>query len=245
MWEINRYFAAKEVYIRDKGRHYHANPECQMIVSDRSVDRYYKTSFQLDEVGRPGLRTPDGLTYEPCICVLEAMISQQRSGTSSQQHNTSGDRITVVLADDDDVARQGLRRLLELDPDIEVIGEAANGTDAVQQARLLSPDVVLMDIRMPVSDGLEATKQLNEEGFPGKVVIVSAYEEYLTRAIEAGAGGYLAKGAQADELVSAIRRVREGPFVFGASILGAGQGQDIALRYLAGQISPFPSHPSD
>src|SRR4028119_1310338 len=106
----------------------------------------------------------------------------------------------VPLADDHDVVRQGFRLVLGTQPDIEVVGEAPNGREAVELARRLLPDLVLMDVTMPVMGGLEATRRLKAE-MPGVCVLVfTSHEEpeYLLEAIEAGAAGYVLKGADGD-----------------------------------------------
>ena len=139
------------------------------------------------------------------------------------------------MVDDYEMVRRGLRRILELEQDIEVVGETGNAKEALLQVLHLSPDVVLMDIKMPEGNGLEVAKQLKSERFAGKVIFVTMYQDYLSQAIEAGAAGYLVKDAKAHELVSAIRCVHEGGFVFGASVMNTAQGQETAFRYLAGQ----------
>src|SRR5262245_33477432 len=101
-------------------------------------------------------------------------------------------KIKVLLSDDHTVVRQGLRSLLAAEPDIEVIGEAENGRQAVQMAKTLAPDVVIMDIAMPQLNGLEATRQIIKEGIPTKVLVLSSYsdDEYVHQLTEAGAAGY-------------------------------------------------------
>ena len=122
----------------------------------------------------------------------------------------------VLLVDDHPILRRGLRRLLEFKPDIEVVGEAADGEEALRQIHLLSPDVVVMDVRMPGTSGLQAAKELQEVGFPGKVMFISMYEEYVSEAIEVGASGYLSKSAKLHEIVSTIRQIHAGGSAFGA-----------------------------
>ena len=102
-------------------------------------------------------------------------------------------KIKVLLSDDHTVVRQGLRSLLAAEPDIEVVGEAENGRQAVQMAKTLAPDVVIMDIAMPQLNGLEATRQIIKEGIPTKVLVLSSYsdDEYVHQLTEAGAAGYL------------------------------------------------------
>jgi DNA-binding NarL/FixJ family response regulator len=115
--------------------------------------------------------------------------------------------IRVLITDDHQVVRRGLRGFLELDPDLEVVGEASNGEEAVDMTRRFEPDVVLMDLLMPVMDGIEATRVIREEMPDTEVVALTSVLEYasVTRAIKAGAIGYLLKNTEADELCKAIR----------------------------------------
>ncbi len=115
--------------------------------------------------------------------------------------------IRVLITDDHKVVRRGLRGFLELDPELEVVGEASNGKEAVDMARRLEPDVVLMDLLMPVMDGIEATREIRKEMPDTEVVALTSVLEYasVTRAIKAGAIGYLLKNTEADELCKAIR----------------------------------------
>ena len=118
----------------------------------------------------------------------------------------------VLLADDHDVVRQGFRLVLGTQPDIEVVGEAPNGRQAIEQARRLRPDLVLMDVTMPVMGGIEATRRIKAE-MPGVCVLMfTSHEEpeYLLGAIEAGAAGYVLKGAPVSRLIGAIRRALGG-----------------------------------
>ena len=120
------------------------------------------------------------------------------------------DTIRVLLVDDHQVVREGLRRMLELEADIEVVGEASDAKEALTQSELFSPEVILMDIKMPGVDGIELTRQLKEKQPSCNVIMLTLYDEYLTEAIEAGAVGYLLKDVKREELVRAIRAVHQG-----------------------------------
>ena len=120
--------------------------------------------------------------------------------------------IRVLITDDHGVVRQGLRMFLSLDPDIQVVGEAANGQEAVAMARELQPDVVLMDLLMPVMDGLQATRAIRTEMPEVEILALTSVLEgaSITRAIRAGAIGYLLKDTDAEELHRALRGAAEG-----------------------------------
>jgi DNA-binding NarL/FixJ family response regulator len=120
------------------------------------------------------------------------------------------DTIRILLVDDHQVVREGLRRMLELEEDIEVVGEVADAKEALTQVELLSPEVILMDIKMPGMDGIELTRQLTEKQPSCNVLMLTLYDEYLAQAIEAGAVGYLLKDIKREELIKAIRAVHEG-----------------------------------
>ncbi len=120
------------------------------------------------------------------------------------------DAIRILLVDDHQVVREGLRRMLELEADLKVVGEAADATEVLTQAESLSPEVILMDIKIPGVDGIELTRQLKEKEPSCNVIILTLYDEYLTQAIEAGATGYLLKDIKREELVRAIRAVHQG-----------------------------------
>jgi DNA-binding NarL/FixJ family response regulator len=128
--------------------------------------------------------------------------------------------ITVLLADDHMIVRQGLRKLLELEVDLEIIGEAADGLQAVAVANKLRPAVVLMDVDMPVLNGLEATRQVLKTLPSTKVLILSAYshEEYVRNAIQSGAMGFLLKQTSSQEVCRAVREVQERKTFFSSLI---------------------------
>jgi DNA-binding NarL/FixJ family response regulator len=121
-------------------------------------------------------------------------------------------RITVLLVEDHAVVREGLRNLIELEDDFEVAGEAHSGREAVVQVKKLQPDVVLMDIAMPLLNGLEATRQMVKANPATKVLILSAYSDdaYVENATESGAMGFLLKHATANDVRLAIREVHKG-----------------------------------
>jgi DNA-binding NarL/FixJ family response regulator len=118
----------------------------------------------------------------------------------------------LVICDDQGMVRAGFRSLLAVEPDLEVVGEAANGEEAVDVVTRLQPDVTLMDIRMPVLDGLAATRRLVEAGVPTSVLVLTTFDldEYVFEALRAGASGFLLKDAPAEELAAAIRVVATG-----------------------------------
>lgn len=120
--------------------------------------------------------------------------------------------IRVLLVDDQSLIRQGLRALLELEPDLQVVGEAENGALAIQQVEQLQPDVVLMDVRMPVMDGVAATREISARAATTKVLMLTTFDndEYLAAALRYGAVGYLLKDTPSEELAAAIRSVRKG-----------------------------------
>jgi DNA-binding NarL/FixJ family response regulator len=123
---------------------------------------------------------------------------------------------TVLLADDQELVRAGFRLILEL-ADFEVVGEAADGAQALELARQLEPDVILMDVRMPTLDGVEATRQLVDAGTRARILVLTTFDldEYVYAAIRAGASGFLLKDVEPAELVDAIRVVAAGNSLFG------------------------------
>jgi DNA-binding NarL/FixJ family response regulator len=129
-------------------------------------------------------------------------------------------RITVLLADDNRVVRTGFRKILELEDDLEVVGDAKNGLQAVAMVKKLHPAVVLMDIAMPLLNGLQATRQILKATPATKVLMLSAHGDdvYVEEATKSGAVGYLVKQTAADSVCSAIREVQNGNTFFSPSI---------------------------
>ncbi|HEY5160276.1 MAG TPA: response regulator transcription factor [Gaiellaceae bacterium] len=128
--------------------------------------------------------------------------------------------IRVLIADDQALVRSGFRMILEARDDLEVVGEAENGARAIELARELEPDVVLMDVRMPVLDGVEATRRLLEAGSEARVIILTTFDldQYVFEALRAGASGFLLKDVQPAQLVEAIRVVASGEALLAPSI---------------------------
>ncbi|MFJ2399737.1 response regulator [Streptomyces xanthochromogenes] len=147
--------------------------------------------------------------------------------------------VTVLLVDDEALVRAGLRAVLEAQPDIEVVGEAADGAAVIPLVRQLRPDVVAMDVRMPLLDGIEATRAvLRTVADPPKILVVTTFEndEYVYEALRAGADGFLLKRARPAEIVNAVRLVAEGDsLLFPAAVraLASSYGKGSARTALA------------
>ena len=135
---------------------------------------------------------------------------------------TDGERppIRVLVADDQALMRTGFRMILDAEDDIEVVGEAIDGADAVRQYRSLRPDVVVMDVRMPTMDGIEATGRLSDEEPPARVLILTTFDldEYVYEALRAGASGFLLKDRPSEELVAAVRVIAAGEALLAPSV---------------------------
>jgi NarL family two-component system response regulator LiaR len=133
------------------------------------------------------------------------------------------DKITVFLAEDHSVVREGLAELIRREADMEVVGEAGDGEETVRQVKLLKPDIVLMDIAMPVMTGIEATKQIKASVPRTRILVLTAYDnpEFVTAVIDAGAAGYLLKNVRGKELTNAIRSAYEGESVLHPSVAKA------------------------
>ncbi|MBI5934206.1 MAG: response regulator transcription factor [Chloroflexi bacterium] len=148
-------------------------------------------------------------------------------------------KIRVLLADDHAVLRAGIRALLDMQPDIEVIGEAGDGRQAVERVRELEPDIILMDIGMPGLDGLAATRQIKENHPRTRILILTQHEnkEYVLPALKIGASGYVLKRAEGDELLTAIRAVHAGGTFLDPAV--AGVLADNARREPGSPADPF------
>ena len=144
------------------------------------------------------------------------------------------DKISVLLADDHTIFRQGLRMLLAQEEDIEVVGEAANGNEALELAKSLKPDIILLDIAMPEMDGLKVAQKLKKTLPETKIIALTVHktEEYLLTTLQAGTDGYVLKDATHKELVMAINNVMEGkPY------LSPGVSEKVIEGYLEGKES--------
>jgi DNA-binding NarL/FixJ family response regulator len=128
--------------------------------------------------------------------------------------------ISVLIADDQDLIREGLRMLLEAEPDLSVAGEVGDGAQALTQARLLDPDVILMDIRMPGMNGIEAATRLVRAGSRARIVMLTTFhlDEYVYHALKAGASGFLLKDATREQLISAVRAAAAGETLLAPAI---------------------------
>ncbi|MBN3891595.1 MAG: response regulator transcription factor [Nostoc sp. JL31] len=129
--------------------------------------------------------------------------------------------IKVLLVDDQSLIRQGLRALLELEPDLEIVGEAENGEQAINCVAQFQPDVILLDIRMPIMDGVAATKQIQKRFAKTKILVLTTFDddEYVSAALKNGAMGYLLKDTPSEELAVAIRAVHKGYTQLGPGIV--------------------------
>jgi DNA-binding NarL/FixJ family response regulator len=149
--------------------------------------------------------------------------------------------IRVVLADDQQMVRAGFRMVIDSQPDLTVVGEAGDGAAAVDLLRRTAADVVLMDVRMPGTDGIEATRQVNALPEPPRVVVLTTFDldEYVVAAIGAGASGFLLKDAPPEEMLAAIRTVHAGDSVIAASSTRR------LLQHVAPMLRGAPSSSSD
>ncbi|GAA3402669.1 MULTISPECIES: response regulator [Pseudarthrobacter] len=149
--------------------------------------------------------------------------------------------INVLLADDQPLLRMGFRLILEGEEDLRIVGEASDGADAVRQARELSPDVVLMDVRMPVLDGIEATRAITASGSCARIIILTTFDvdEYAFAGLQAGASAFLLKDVAPSDLVSAVRVVASGDAVVAPRVT-----QRLLETYVRGAARPAPAVPA-
>ncbi|MFE9207597.1 response regulator [Micromonospora sp. NPDC007230] len=147
--------------------------------------------------------------------------------------------ITVLIVDDQPLQRLGFRMLLENNEETDVVGEAGNGTEAVRRAEQLHPDVILMDVRMPGMDGIEATRRIVAAGDRSRVLVLTTFDldEYAHAALRAGASGFLLKDARPEELLAGIRAVADGDAVIAPALTRR------LLDRFAGQLAAGPSQP--
>jgi DNA-binding NarL/FixJ family response regulator len=161
-------------------------------------------------------------------------------------------KIKVLIVDDQQIIQQGLAVILSYQPGLVVVGTAANGRDALEQCLLKRPDVVLMDVRMPIMDGVEATVQLRQQLPATRVLILTTFddEEYAIAALKAGASGYLLKDIPGEELAGAIRAVYHGiyqldPNVGSKLIMGLSSSQASTPTSPPLQTTPSPTSPTE
>ena len=140
---------------------------------------------------------------------LDERMSQEL--TSNNRHNiTAVESIRIMLVDDHDEVRQALKNLLSLTQDIEVIGEANSGQEGLKKAAELEPDIIVMDERMPGLNGLEASRVLNESTSSSKIIMLTSYDDFKSKAFEYGVKAYRLKGFKLNVLTDCIRRVHQG-----------------------------------
>lgn len=159
-----------------------------------------------------------------------------RTGEQRAWSRPNGGRIRVLVADDHAVVRQSFRFLLDSHPDVEVVGDASNGREAVELAEKLQPDVVLMDMVMPGLNGLEATRQIRKRVPRTKVLMLTGYmeDEQIVSALRAGASGYVVKKSDVAELVLGIQAVHRGNTYFSSAISSGGAVDELMWRAKSG-----------
>jgi DNA-binding NarL/FixJ family response regulator len=155
------------------------------------------------------------------------------------QQVSKGGRISVIVADDHEVVRVGLRALLASQKDIELIAEAASGREAVARAKALSPEIVIMDLAMPLLNGIEATRQILHDCPTIKVIALSSYgdREHVRQAIAAGACGYMLKGMAPRDLIGALHEVHQGRQYFSPAIAETLAHEDVGRHEGSGEAS--------
>lgn len=149
--------------------------------------------------------------------------------------------ITVLLVDDQPLLRMGFRLILEGEEDLRIVGEASDGAEAVQMTRELNPDVVLMDVRMPVLDGIEATRAITTSGSPARIIILTTFDvdEYAFAGLQAGASAFLLKDAAPADLIHAVRVVASGDAVVAPRVT-----QRLLETYVRGAARTVPVAPA-
>ena len=149
--------------------------------------------------------------------------------------------IRILLVDDQALVRAGFRMILDAEPEMEVVGEAADGREAVDQARRLRPTIVLMDIRMPRMDGIEATRHLTADGDGARVLILTTFglDDYVYEALRAGASGFMLKDAPPEELLAAVEVVARGDALIAPAVTRS-VIEEFVRRSPAAQLPPAP-----
>ncbi|HEY3868821.1 MAG TPA: response regulator transcription factor [Actinocrinis sp.] len=142
------------------------------------------------------------------------------AGTDAATNAVTNTAIRVLIADDQDLVREGLRMLLEAEPDLAVAGEAGDGAETLAQSRILDPDVILMDVRMPRMNGIEATARLVQSGARARILMLTTFnlDEYVYHALKAGASGFLLKDASREQLAGAVRAVSAGEVLLAPAV---------------------------
>lgn len=150
------------------------------------------------------------------------------------------DTLRVLLVDDQPIIRSGFAMMLSVEDDLEVVGQAANGREAIDLAIATAPDVIVMDVQMPIMDGIAATREVVERGL-GRVIILTTFDsdDYLFDALEAGASGFLLKNAEAEQLVEALRAVGHGHALLAPEVT-----QRVIAQMAAAQPAPAPGEGS-
>jgi DNA-binding NarL/FixJ family response regulator/class 3 adenylate cyclase len=182
---------------------------------DRPV-RIYQLAVEGLPADFPALRTVTGAGAAHL-----AERQDELAATTTSTNGGGSPSVRVLIVDDQALVRTGFKMILEAEPDLEVVGEAADGLEAIVQARALAPDVVLMDVRMPEVDGIEATRRLlAEDGSTAKVVTLTTFDmdEYVYEALRAGASGFLLKDVPPEQLVAGIRAVASGDALLAPSV---------------------------
>lgn len=166
-----------------------------------------------------------------------------KTSTVRKKTSAAPPKIRVMLVDDHPLFRAGLRRVLELEPDLEIIGEADNGRDALKRARALKPQVILMDVNLPNLNGLQVTRELTGARQDVAVIVLTAYhdDEQMLHAIRAGGSAYFPKDVDPQELIRAIHQVSQGNYVLNDAVLAKPQ----VASWLLNQFEQMPSASTD